>query len=370
MIDKSNKTEEYHEKIEEMLVRSEQKFHHIFNVVLSGILILDKQGSFVDVNPSACQIFHLTKGELLGRKLTDFLKAEAKLNIDKKFLQAIKTKKNQKGEFHLFLSHGISRDIDYTLIPNLVNENHLYILQDITQQKTEERRQEYYLGILGHELKTPLAGIKAFAQITQRRLRLGDQRKVDYYLTRIDSQVDKLTKFVNELLDVTRLHAKKLNIDEEVFNFNDLVKEIIDNFKQPAKGYEIVTKNNANKNIIADRNRIGEVIINLISNAIKYSNGIPRLIVKSNSDCKNITFNIQDFGIGIPKEKQSKIFEPFFRAGNSREEKLAGLGLGLYISSEIIKLHGGRMWVESKSGEGSIFYFTLPIRRNKIVNKK
>lgn len=355
--------EKKHKEAEKELIESEKKFHHMFDVASAAILIIDNKGNFIDINPSAIKLFGLPKKEIIGKNIKDF--------FDKEFIkQASKIKKSgsnrtEKGEFTLIRPDGQRREVEYSSFSDFMPGCSLCTLRDITDRKIEEKRQEYYLGILGHELKTPLAGIKAFAQITQRRIKKDNTKNLDYYLFRIDSQVDKLNKFINQLLDVTRIKAGKLTIYKEVFNFEELINEIIENFRETAKDYKFIKKGNAKINIIADMNRIEEVITNLISNAIKYSPNNNKVIINILHDKKNVTLSVRDFGVGIPKEKQNKIFEPFFRVG-MKGEMDSGLGLGLYISSEIIKLHGGSMWVESTIDNGSKFYFTIPIRKSNL----
>lgn len=353
-----------HKKAERELMESEKKFHHMFDVVSAAILIINNDGNFIDINPAATKLFGLSKKEIMGKNMKNFLDKEFIRQLSK--IKKSSSNRTEKGEFTLIRPDGQKREAEYSSFSNFMPGCSLCVLRDITDSKIEEKRQEYYLGILGHELKTPLAGIKAFAQITQSRIKKDNTEKLDYYLSRIDSQVDKLNKFINELLDVTRIRAGRLTIYKEVFNFEELINEIIESFRETVKNYKFIKKGNAEINVIADRNRIGEVIINLLSNAIKYSPQNNKVIINILHDKRSVTLGIKDFGVGIDKTKQNKIFEPFFRVGMKGEVD-SGLGLGLYISSEIIKLHGGRMWVESNVNIGSKFYFVIPIR--KLENK-
>lgn len=326
------------------------------------MLLIDNNFRIKDINDAASNLFGISKKSLIEKKLTDFINPKFKNKSIKSFREFLRVKK-QKGEFNIKLSSGTILEIEYFGIAKFFQDYHLYIFHDVTEHKIEEKRQEFYLNDLGHELKTPLASIKAFAQIIQMRIKKGDSKKSILYLSRIDEQVDKLTRFVNALLDVTRIRAEKLKIFREVFNFDELVDETIKKFKSPLyERYEIIKEGKAGKNIIADRNRIGEVLRNLISNAIKYSYNSNKIIINVLSDKTNIMFNVQDFGLGISKDQQNKIFEPFFKVHILDKEFYSGLCLGLHISSEIAKIHGGKMWFESKEGVGSTFYLSLPIK--------
>ncbi len=124
------------------------------------------------------------------------------------------------------------------------------------------------------------------------------------------------------------------------------------------------------KTINGDRDRIGQVITNFISNAIKYSPHSKDIIITTLSDKLNVTLSVQDFGQGIAKDKLEKVFERFFRVSGKNQDTFAGLGLGLFIASEIVKRQGGRIWVESKVGQGTTFYFSIPITKSKLINQQ
>ena len=155
---------------------------------------------------------------------------------------------------------------------------------------------------------------------------------------------------------------------EVTFDFNELASEIIEEMKLTTTKHPISKRLADTKFVDGDRDRIGQVITNLLSNAIKYSPHKEKIIVTTMASAKEITLCVQDFGIGIEKEQQGKVFDRFFRVGDA-EDTYAGLGLGLFISSEIIKRHGGKIWVESISGKGSTFCFTLPIKHNVEIKK-
>lgn len=225
------------------------------------------------------------------------------------------------------------------------------------------------LGIASHEFKTPLASIKIFTQILQKQLRHTRSKQYLLYLAKIDHQINKLTKMVSDLLDIERIKAGRLEVLREIFEFDEMVKETIEEL-QPAFGtHKIVLQGKANRYIMGDKGRISRVLINLISNAVKYSPGKNRVIISVSSTSRSVTVGVQDFGIGIPPEQKDKIFEPFSKASSSDNKKIPTTGLGLYISSELVKVHGGKIWVESTQSKGSTFYITLPLKSSAIETK-
>jgi len=181
----------------------------------------------------------------------------------------------------------------------------------------------------------------------------------------MDAQLKKLTNLIADLLDVTRVDGGKLQFHNKNFNFQKLVQEIVEEMQLTTSKHTISLKLAPSTTLFGDQDRIGQVITNLLSNAIKYSPHEERIIVTTEQDSRSVTMCVQDFGIGIPPDKQDKVFERFFRAGDV-EDTFAGLGLGLFISSEIVKRHNGKIWVESGRKRGSCFCFSLPLEDKKL----
>lgn len=237
---------------------------------------------------------------------------------------------------------------------------------DISEQKELEKQKDEFLAVASHELKTPVTSIKAYGQVLQTVFEREGNAKAVAQLSKMDAQIDKLTSLIADLLDVTKIHSGRLVMHHEEFDFNQLVKEIIAELQLTTERHKIIKQLDKSKKMYGDRERIGQVLTNLITNAIKYSPHTTEIIVKSTVNKENITLCVQDFGVGIPKEKQEKVFEQFFRVSGDKQHTFPGLGLGLYISSEIISRLGGKIWVESQKGKGSTFCFTLPCKRTSM----
>ncbi len=232
---------------------------------------------------------------------------------------------------------------------------------DITEQKMLEQDKNDFISISTHELKTPVTSLKAYAEVLERRfLKSGDTVSAKH-MAKMNAQLNKLTSLIGDLLDATKIESGKLFMHEENFMFDELVEEVVNELQMTTEKHTLITEGKTNKEIHADRERIGQVLTNLISNAIKYSPREGKIIVKLWAKTTNIGVCVKDYGIGISKEKQAKIFERFYRASGPKENTFPGLGLGLYISSEIIKRAHGKIWVDSAKGKGSAFCFTLPV---------
>ncbi len=237
--------------------------------------------------------------------------------------------------------------------------------QVLNKKKIEElsRQKDDFLGIASHELKTPVTSIKAYGQVLQRMFKSEGNDKGVAHLAKMDAQVNRLSNLIGDLLDVTKIQSGRLQFHEEHFDFNHVVNEVIEEIQRTTDKHRIIKKLDKTKKLYGDPERIGQVLINLMTNAIKYSPKTDKIVVSTNVDAKSVTLCVQDFGVGIPKDKKEKVFEQFFRVSGPKQDTFPGLGLGLYISSEIIKREGGRIWVESREGKGSTFCFTLPIKR-------
>jgi signal transduction histidine kinase len=231
----------------------------------------------------------------------------------------------------------------------------------ITDKKLLESQRDDFIAIATHELKTPITSIKAYTQVLQRRFAQANEQTSADLLTKMDNQIDKLTKLVGDLLDVSKIETGKLEYNMTDFSPKELVNEVVEELSRTSEKHLIRTSVTNKHDVYGDKYRIGQVLSNLVENAIKYSPSGGKIHLRVSDRGDEVIFSVRDEGIGIGKRDQQKVFERFFRTG---ENKVApGFGLGLFISSEIVKNHQGKLWVESKKGVGSTFIFSLPVRQ-------
>jgi signal transduction histidine kinase len=226
-------------------------------------------------------------------------------------------------------------------------------------QKSGELKEEF-LSIASHELKTPITSIKLGIHMLRVKSRKENDPKLAMQLDKIDNQVDNLTRLINDLLDVSKMTTGKVSIKKQSFNIDELINEKIDEISAIKETHTIIKKGHATKAITADRARIGQVIINLVTNAIRYSPQANKIIISVKEDQTNLIVSIQDYGEGIAKNHQKKIFERFYQVYDAQRK--GALGIGLYISNQIVKLHNGNISVESKKGQGATFSIALPYK--------
>jgi two-component system, sensor histidine kinase and response regulator len=220
------------------------------------------------------------------------------------------------------------------------------------------RRKDEFMSIASHELKTPLASMKAYVQLLGRSI--GKDEKVKGYVDRTLAQINKLNSLIVDLLDTSRIENGKLKFNESLFNFSKLLKESVEIIGQTYPDYNIHVSGESNALVLGDEMRLEQVILNYMTNAIKYSPDRRELEIYSSLENNFLVVAVKDYGIGIPKENQADVFRKFYRAEGVAKH-FQGLGIGLYICFEIIRRHNGKCWLESEPGKGSTFYFSLPI---------
>ncbi|MDN3657918.1 ATP-binding protein [Ferruginibacter paludis] len=236
---------------------------------------------------------------------------------------------------------------------------------DIELQKKELEQKDEFISMVSHELKTPLTSLKGFTQLLMFTTKQDNNNQVDGYLETMNNQINKLTRLIADLLDITKSKAGELQFDNELFDFNELVKEVAGEMQLTTIKHTIAIKLTTTVEINGDRDRIGQVITNLISNAIKYSPAADKIIISTRIENNKIILCVQDFGIGISRLQQPNLYSRFYRVLDTSEaHTFPGMGLGLYISKNIIEKHMGKMWLESEPGKGAKFYFALMIADN------
>jgi len=236
---------------------------------------------------------------------------------------------------------------------------------DIDDQKQIEKKKDEFLSIASHELKTPLTSIKAYAQLLERAINVTEESTSRKYINKVQNQVSKLNSLITDLLDISKIENGKLKITKKSFDFEGLLANAIDTIYHTHENSKLDIQREGDRIqdvIIGDEIRIEQVLINYLTNAIKYAPDTDRIIIKTENQGNHLKVSVTDFGIGIPEHKQQNIFGKFYRVEES-SLRFQGLGIGLYICSEIIKQHNGTVGVQSEPGRGSTFYFTLPLTK-------
>ncbi len=325
-------------------------------------------GRVICWNKGAEHLYEFTAEEMLGESVSIIIPPERRHEMEEIVQCICRGECVERYETVRLRKDGTPIDVSLTASPIKDAKGVLIgvavIAHDITgrkriekEQREKEQRKDDFIGIASHELKTPITSIKVMTQLLQLRLAKEGNTEAVRSLERMDKQIDRLNRLVSDLLDVTKIQEGKLELLREIFNFDEWLRNLIEDLQQTTT-HKINCSGKVGRGIVADRDRIGQVVTNLITNAIKYSPQADTIDVRVMADQNGVVVSVQDYGIGIPAASQEMIFTRFFRVLCDRT--VPGLGMGLFIAAEIVKLHGGTIRVESVEGKGSIFSFSIP----------
>ncbi|MCF6158753.1 MAG: PAS domain S-box protein [wastewater metagenome] len=364
------------------LQNSKRQLEIIFQTVADGIFVFDKKGKLIYANdisarlngfPPVQEILKISDLAGLWKEYRRRFEITNELG-NPLFLKELPTNRVLNGEPDPEAIFSFKDRSKNTICWVLIKSRPVFdaqgnlemvvnIISDITEYKEQERRKDEFIIAASHELKTPVTSLKAFAQLLKKMIERNEDKKYRLYITKIDKQTDKLTKLVNELLDLSRIQIGKMELKKKHFDLNTWIRDIAKDIQTSTNNHTITTKGKITRKIYGDKDRLSQVVTNLLSNAIKYSPETDKVIIELSEDKDKATIAIQDSGIGIEEEYQDKIFDRFFRVNEGNKKTFPGLGMGLYISQQIIRQHGGQIWVESAKGKGAIFSFTVPFKK-------
>ncbi|MCX5668670.1 MAG: ATP-binding protein [Candidatus Omnitrophica bacterium] len=345
------------DKIKEAKAQN-QKLSAIFNSMIEGIIVVDKTSRIISVNPTIEKIFSVSKKEIEGRAFLEAIRNNDTYEI----INSVLAKgKPLSAEISLILPVRKIFEINATpIFDNNIVSGCLIVLHDITEIRRLETVRSDFVANVSHELKTPLTSIKGFVE-TLLEGALGDKENNRNFLKIIQDHAERLNSLVEDLLSLSHLESKEIVLNKSNFNLRLQLEEVILGFKSQLKkkGIEIKNELPASISINADKDRIEQVLTNLIDNAIKFNKEKGSIFIYAQEVDGKIKVFVEDSGIGIPEKDISRIFERFYRVDKARSRELGGTGLGLSIVKHIVELHSGSVGVESTEGLGSKFWFIL-----------
>lgn len=339
------------------------------NIVESSgdvVKVIDLNGNVLSVNENGTRLLEIDdKSEVVGKRYIDLWEGEyfvtSALALDE-------AKKGNVGRFQgqrlTFKGNLKWWDVVITAVRGEEGKIEMLVSvsRDITEQKEMEIRKDDFLSATSHELKTPLTIQKGYTQLLSAAIKNGDVQKSEKLAGKIEEQTNKLTNLVTNLLDVAKIQGGRLVYEPEMVDMKQLITDVVDEIQQMTETHTILVQGNLNQTVFADKERLKQVVTNLLTNGIKYSPNSDKIIIEMEDKGKEIVVCVRDMGIGIAKKDQGKVFDRFYRGSGMDEKTYPGLGLGLFISSQVIKGHSGKIWVESSKGSGSSFYFSLPLQ--------
>ena len=346
------------DKIREVQIQN-QHLKAILESMVEGIIVTDKSSYIVSINPTVEKIFKITKQDVEGKL---FLEVIRNNDIAEIINNVLKNRKFFSCELSLVWPVQKIFRVDATpIFEKEMVSGCLVMIHDITEIRRLETMRKDFVANVSHELKTPLTSIKGFVE-TLLEGALEDKENSRHFLQIIQDHANRLDNLVSDLLDLSHLESQEIKLETQSFDLKGLTDDILAGFKSQLKGRSIKAENilSSGLTVKADKNKIGQVLTNLIDNAIKFNQekGPVKIYIQDLDD--KIKIFVEDSGIGIPEKDIPRIFERFYRVDKARSRELGGTGLGLSIVKHIIELHNGSVGVESTEGFGSKFWFILP----------
>lgn len=342
------------------ILENEKRFRFLLNAIPQQVWTARTDGSLDYVNQTIINDFGRHGKEIVALGWQAFVHPEDLPHSLEAWKTSLSSGKNYMVEFRLRFKDDTYHWHLARAIP-LVEDGEIKLWvgtnTDIDFQKSNEHRKDEFLSIASHELKTPLTSIKAFNQLMQRAK---DPERITGFIYKSAEHITRLERLINDLLDVTKINAGKLVYDMQPFSFGQMLQESVESVQHISPSHQIIIEEPADVILTGDRLRLEQVVNNFLTNAIKYSPQANQVIVRSKTEGNNLVVAVQDFGIGIAEESLDRLFDRYYRVDNTAM-RFEGLGLGLFISSEILKRHMGSFWIESEIGKGSTFYFRLPL---------
>jgi len=347
-------------------VRERNKTMTMIENLTDGILLLNNKNEVEIISPLVIDFFKKVKEEIIGKNINDLFDSEELKQLEELLIDPKRKKINKiiKKE----ISIGKRMDVEVTTVfleEGAEEGGFLIILHDVTRDKLVERMKTEFVSIAAHQLRTPLSAIKW----TIRTVLDGDTGEINAeqkdLLEKTYVSNERMISLINDLLNVSRIEEGRFLYKQELANIEDITSTVIENSRDIIKMKKINLTFNKPKEalpqISVDREKMELVVQNLLENAVKYTPEGGKIDISLDKSNTDIIFKIKDTGVGIPESQQTRIFTKFFRGDNVIRMETEGSGLGLYTTKNIVEAHKGKIWFDSKEGEGTTFYFTIPI---------
>ena len=333
------------------------KLSAVLATMADGVMVVEEGGEVVMANPAAVALFNVRNGPIEGRTLAEAVRDHTVLNI---VSRCFSMGHPQVGEVELLRPRKVL-SVAATPLAGKISSEALLTVHDLTRLRQAENSQKEFVSNVSHELRNPLASVKAMVETLEAGA-VEEKEIAQDFLNRINQDIDRMNQLVEDLLELSRLESGQLTLRLARVDPAALVKEIRASFEGAAKEQNIALEDDVPDGlpeIRADYDRLRQVLINLVENGLRFTQpgGTLTLVLARRGD--SLEFQVRDTGVGIAAEHLPHIFERFYKVERSRRDR--GTGLGLAIVQQIIEAHGGQVAVESREGLGSTFSFTVPL---------
>lgn len=325
----------------------------VLDQITDGVLIADEQGLIQFANPAAGRLFQFANP--VRHSIAEVVRNHQLVEAWRRCQQ---TRQIQSESVELPTRH---QYLQLVVIPDRHSSGSLLLAQDLTRLRRLETVRRDFVSNLSHELRTPLASLKALAETLQEGA-LEDLPAARRFVDQIQIEVDALTQMANELLELSKIESGRFSLERSPVAACDLLQSAARRMQVQAERADITLRVECEKDlpeVQVDAQRLEQVLVNLIHNAVKFTRPGGEVVLLAGAADGGVRFAVRDTGVGIPADEISRVFERFYRVDKSRTG--SGTGLGLSIARHIVEAHGGRIWVESVEGQGSTFFFSIPI---------
>ncbi|MCM6809460.1 cell wall metabolism sensor histidine kinase WalK [Pediococcus pentosaceus] len=352
------------EESQESTESERRRLDSVLGYMTDGVLATDRRGRITIVNEMATDFLNLENDQIVGKSILDILDLRGTFTLRdllENQEQVVLDLSDDDQDLILHASFAlIQRESGF--ISGLV-----CVLHDVTEQQKIDQDRKRFVSNVSHELRTPLTSMKSYIEALVEGA-WKDPEVAPNFLKVTQEETDRMMRMINDLLNLSRMDLGTARLEREYVNLNELFNHILDRFDMILKNSDKPDKNYSIKCdftrrdiwVEVDTDKIQQVLDNIMNNAIKYSPDGGIITCRLLETHNHVIMSITDQGLGIPKDSISHIFDRFYRVDKARSRAQGGTGLGLAISKEVIQLHGGRIWVESREGEGSTFYISLP----------
>ncbi|WP_257347663.1 cell wall metabolism sensor histidine kinase WalK [Pseudalkalibacillus decolorationis] len=334
------------------------KLRSVLSYMTDGVIATDRDGYIILMNDRAEEMLEYSRHETMGRYLPEVLGIEEGFSIEKLEESPdslILDYSSHQVPFILRASFSVIQKDDGPV------NGIITVLHDVTEQEQIEKDRREFVFNVSHELRTPLTTMRSYLEALEEGA-WKDEQLAPRFLNVTQAETERMIRLVTDLLQLSKMDNKDYNLDLQQINFTDLMLLVIDRFQMSKKDNIRFEKHISNEPlpVRVDRDKIIQVLDNIISNALKYSPDGGKVTFVLEKTKNHVHISVKDEGMGIPKQNLTKIFERFYRVDKARSREIGGTGLGLAIAKEVVKAHGGRIWAESEYGKGTTVHVKLP----------
>jgi two-component system phosphate regulon sensor histidine kinase PhoR len=330
----------------------------VLDRMTDGVLIADSSGQIQFANPAIEHLFDTNQA--VGRRVVEVLRQHQLVEAWQR------SRESGEAQEESVEIPARRRFLQLVVLPDRQTSGSLLLVQDLTRVRRLETVRRDFISNVSHELRTPLASLKALTE-TLRDGALEDPKAAHRFLGRIETEVDALTQMATELLELSRIESGQVPLQRKAVPAAALLLSAADRMRAQVERAGLVLRLDTAQDmteVSADPPRMEQVLVNLIHNAVKFTPPGGEVLLAAQTEADFVRFSVRDTGVGIPPDDLERIFERFYKADRARSG--GGTGLGLSISRHLVEAHGGRIWAESNEGDGSTFYFTIPVNQQPL----